>query len=256
MTTYFDPTDDGFGTLLWVGDRDAAEFRDAYDFCEAVVAQLAFRPNMTDAIRRPASAVRTLMLCLEHDTPLHREAFNALCERYPESKPLLLTGPLCAGSRPTPSQLYGCDAIRWDAWESELPAYLRRCGWANQPRPRSSSIGIVASQAENAKALMVLASTGSIPVVWCRPDQLARVQNIEEYWWDDSATEGSSWEELLSRVSDARAAHVWVTGQLTPERRQNALDAGVEAVIAKPHEFPRLLKRLDSASRDPIRRAA
>ncbi|MEO1614405.1 MAG: hypothetical protein AAFV88_01060 [Planctomycetota bacterium] len=247
---------EGFGTLLWIGDRDHEAFFDAYDFCDTAVSQLAYRKSMTDAIRRPASSVRTIVLCLEHDTPLHRAAFQSICELHPECKPLLLTGPLCAGSRPSPAEQYGCNAIRWDRWESELPAYLRRCGWANQPQPAAHSILVVASDAENARALLSIASSGKGPAVWCRPEQVGMVQQMDEIWWDDSATKGVSLGDVLSSWKSSSGRHVWVAGDLSPTTKAAALQAGMEAVIAKPAEYWRLLDRVCERSDTGIRRAA
>ncbi|MEM6469276.1 MAG: hypothetical protein AAF802_06875 [Planctomycetota bacterium] len=246
---------DGGGTLLWIGERDLEAFADAYDFCDAVVSQLAYRESMAEAIRRPASMVRTMLMCLEHDSPLHRAAFTNLCEQYAESKPLLLTGPLCAGARPSVEQQFGCKTIQWNEWRTQLPAYLRRCGWASQPEQRAHSIAIVASNADNARALFALAAVASVPVVWCRPERLGTVTGLAEYWWDDSATDPNTWETSLARVTNPDAKHVWIASGLTPIIRQQASSAGFDAVISKPNEFESLISRVERRDTS-IRRAA
>ena len=244
------------GTLLWIGDRDSVAFCDAYDFCESYVAQLAYRKDMDSALARPASAVRTILCCRDNDSAEAVDQFQRLCRQHPEAKAVLLLGPLCAGSRPSPSDLFDLPTIKWHEWESFLPAYLRRCGWANQQIEQPSSIAIVASSYANASALLAIATSGSASALWCRPDQLASLHHFDEIWWDDSATQGRSWNELFGRLNQLPRKSVWISGSVTPRSKFEAIDAGVDLVIAKPGDFSLLIQRVSGATGFQQRRAA
>ncbi|WP_182868038.1 hypothetical protein [Stieleria mannarensis] len=244
------------GTLLWIGDRDADAFSDAYDFCESHVSQLAYRVDLNTALLRPASAVRTILCCRDNDSAESIELFQTLCRLHADAKAFLLLGPLCAGARPAPSDLFDVPTITWHQWESFLPGYLRRCGWANQPSAAPESIAVVASSYANASALLSIASSGRASAVWCRPDQLATLRHFDEVWWDDSATQGESWEDLMNRLADPDCQHVWISGNVTPKTKFAARGAGVDLVIAKPGDFTLLIDRVAGGSGIQQRRAA
>lgn len=244
------------GTLLWVGDRDEPAFREAYDFCEAHVAQLAYRRDLNSALHRPSTSVRTILCCRNNDSAESREWFHMLCRLHRDAKAFLLLGPLCAGARPSPSDLFGVPTIAWHQWESVLPGYLRRCGWANRPAERPESIAVVASSSANASALLSIASCGDATSLWCRPDQRSRLRNFDQVWWDDSATLGRSWTELMSQLCESPKQHVWISSDVTPRSKQAALAAGCELVIAKPGDFSLLIDRAAGANLHRSRRAA
>lgn len=244
------------GTFLWVGDRDSDAFCDAYDFCESHVSQLAYRKDLTAALGRAASAVRTILYCRENDSSESLEQFQRLCRQHADAKAILLLGPLCAGSRPSPGELFVVPTIAWHEWESFLPAYLRRCGWANEPVERASSIAVVASSYANASALLTIASSGKASALWCRPDQLASLRRFDEIWWDDSATEGHSWDELQGHLRHEPRESVWISSNVTPRSKAAAIDAGVSLVIAKPGDFSLLIRRVAGEGGFQQRRAA
>lgn len=246
----------GYGTLLWIGDRDSVVYCDAYDFCETQVSQLAYRPDLRAAIERPATAVRTILCCRDNDSAKSIDLFQTICRLHADAKAFLLLGPLCAGSRPSPSDLFDVPAIRWHEWQSLLPAYLRRCGWANQPAERPSSIAVIASSYSNASALLAIASSGQAPAVWCRPDQLATLCQFDEIWWDDSSTHGKTWDVLFSRLRTPATKNVWISNDVTPRSKRSAIDAGVNLVIAKPGDFSLLIDRVANQNADHERRAA
>jgi hypothetical protein len=244
------------GTLLWIGDRDSIPFRDAYDFCEACVSQLAYRSDLDAAIDRPASSVRTILCCRENDSTETIERFQRVCGLYRDAKAILLLGPLCAGARPSAGELFDAPAFHWHQWESFLPAYLRRCGWANRPVWRPQSIAIVAASHSNASALLTIASSGQASAVWCRPEQLGSLHHFDEIWWDDSATIGHSWADLLGRLSDPPPRSVWISNHVTPGEKKSALAAGIELVIVKPGDFSLLIGRVAAADSLQGRQAA
>ncbi|MCS7469032.1 hypothetical protein NZK35_20460 [Stieleria sp. ICT_E10.1] len=244
------------GTLLWIGDRDSNAYCDAYDFCESHVSQLAYRADLKSALLRPASAVRTILCCRDNDSAESIELFRTLCRLHGDAKAVLLLGPLCAGARPSPADLFDVPTIHWHQWESFLPGYLRRCGWANPPSAAPQSIAVVASSYANASALLSIASSGPASAIWCRPDQLATLHRFDEIWWDDSATQGQPWDRLMDRLVDPPREHVWVSGNITPKAKSAAMEAGVDLVIAKPGDFSLLIDRASGASGLTQRRAA
>lgn len=239
------------GTLLWIGDRDSAVFCDAYDFCDTHVAQLAYRPELSTAILRPATTVRTIVCCRDNDSSQAITDFQTICQQHAEARAFLLLGPLCAGSRPSPADLFDAPAVRWHEWESVLPGYLRRCGWANQPVDRPGSIAVVASSFANASALLTIAAAGQSSTVWCRPDQIATLGDFDEIWWDDSATRGRSWDDLFNRLQAPATANVWVSGDVTPRSKRIAIEAGVSLVIAKPGDYSLLIERVAGQGAGP-----
>ncbi|MCA9140844.1 MAG: hypothetical protein KDB00_28935 [Planctomycetales bacterium] len=244
------------GTLLWIGDRDASAYYHAYDFCETQVSQLAYRRDLKTALQRPATSVRTILCCRDNDSAESVQLFQELCRRHPDAKPLLLLGPLCAGSRPSPGDLFGVPTINWHDWESFLPGYLRRCGWANQPVERPHSIAVVASNSANASALLSIASSGQASAVSCRPDQISSLRNFDEIWWDDSATKGRSWSDLLGQVREPARENVWISNDVTPRSRRLAIEAGISLVIAKPGDYSLLINRVVGSGTHEQRRAA
>ena len=244
------------GTLVWIGDRDSSSYRDAYRFCDAHVSQLAHRPDLQAAITRPSTAVRTILCCRDNDSSESIDLFGDVCRLHGDAKAILLLGPLCAGSRPSPSDLFDVPSINWHEWESFLPRYLRRCGWAKQPSQRPQSIAIVASSYSNASALMTIASSGLASATWCRPDQLASLRHFEEIWWDDSSTTGRGWDHLMGRLREPSRTNVWVSGNVTPRSKRTAHDAGVDLVIAKPGDFSLLIDRVACENAQRGRHAA
>lgn len=232
------------GTLLWVGDRDAEAFCDAYDFCESHVAQLAYRCDLRSALLRPATSVRTILCCRDNDATDSLQWFGELRKQHRDARTLLLLGPLCSGARPSPGSLFDVPTVRWHDWQSQLPAYLRRCGWANESQATTESVAVVAASYANASSLLTIATAGGRPAVWCRPEQRSSLRNFDEIWWDDSATIGRSWSELLGKLEHSPREQVWVSSDVHPRSRREALQAGINLVIAKPGDFSLLIERV------------
>ena len=245
-----------YGTLLWIGDRDSDVYRAAYEYCESHVSQLAHRSDLPTAIKRPSTAVQTIVCCQNNDSSETLELFRMICRLHDQANAILLLGPLCAGARPSPAENFDVPSIRWHEWESLLPRYLRRCGWTKQPATQPRSIAVVASRYANASALLAIASAGQAPAVWSRPHQLPSLHGFDEIWWDDSSTLGENWLELLNRPYVTRCEHVWVSGDVTPRSKRAAIDAGVGLIIAKPGDFSLLIDRVALQDQDHERRAA
>lgn len=237
-------TTSNHGTLMWIGDRDSITFRDAYAFCDRHVSQLAYRENLQSAIERVATSVRTMIYCRDNDSAHSAEHFRQARELYTDAKSILLLGPLCAGARPSASDLFQVPSVIWHQWESVLPAYLRRCGWANRPASPPNSIAVVAASYTKASALLAIASSGGASTIWCRPNQVAVLRQFDEVWWDDSATASEDWSQLLGRHFDDATDHVWISGHLTPNSKQRAIESGMELVITKPGDLSLLINRV------------
>ncbi|KAA5545519.1 hypothetical protein FYK55_07705 [Roseiconus nitratireducens] len=249
-------TPGGLGTLLWIGPRKGNRFRPAYDFCDSHAAQLAYRTDLDAAARRPAAGVNSIVLCLEHDSARLRRPFTQLRHKYPRAETALLMGPLCAGQRPHPSEVLGTPGIYWHEWETFLPSLLVRCGLIPRMRRAARGVLIVASRRANASALLAIAGSGTVPAMSCRPEQIRTVRNVQQVWWDDSATSRGGWEDRLRGSGHGDAEHVWIVGGVTPEQRAQALNAGVHQVIAKPGDFSPLLGRLRSLALEQRQSAA
>lgn len=234
----------GQGTLLWIGDRQSLTVRDAYSFCDANVSQLAYREDLESAMQRRATDVGVILLYRMNDSGRDRESFQRLCRQHPQATAALLLGPLCAGSRPSPADRFETPALYWHQWESKLPPLLLRCGLIRCQQPTPRSIAVVAQSYASASALLTIAGRGGIPSLWCRPDQLGALQNVDEIWWDDSATARTHWRCLLAHPNCQHRRHIWITNSVSPEQRQRAFDHGIEQVIVKPGDYTALLDRI------------
>ncbi|MDM4016169.1 hypothetical protein [Roseiconus lacunae] len=249
------PLDRSVGTLLWIGDRSALPFRDAYDFCETSVSQLAYRRTLHDALVRPASDVHGILLCQPNDASDRGVQWEQICEQYPHAVRLLLLGPLVAGSRPSPTETFATEGIWWHGWQNRLPQRLRECGVIDSLSPKPRSLAIVSQDRMMAEALLAIASVGAMPAVICRPDALNSIQGIDEYWWDDSATCGKPLNGVVSSVP-ARTKHLLISHFVTPRLCEQAKTAGFERVIAKPGDYHALLRRVSQSGARVERHAA
>ena len=246
----------GLGTLLWIGSRKSTYFRDAYEFCDGSVAQLAYRTNTADALQRPAAGVNVVLLCCENDSTMQRSSFRQLCLKHAQAETILLLGPLCAGCRPHPSELFQTPAVYWHEWEAYLPAQLIRCGHAVSTTRLPSSIAVVSSSHANGTSLLAIASSSRSPAVLLRPEQVTHAENISQYWWDDSATQSGSWQDRISRCRSRTAEHIWITGMLSVKAKQQAQRAGVGLILSKPGNLTPLFSRIAGIQTQTHRHAA
>ena len=251
--------DDSIGTLLWIGDRSLSIYSDAFQFCETGVAQIAFRQDLRSALERPALGVQLILWCVVNDSVADQSRFRKLKKLHSQANALLLLGPLCAGQRPHPSTIHSAPAIYWHEWEAWLPDQLIRCGFRPPDPKRPKFVAIVSSSAENAGALMQVASGAKIPSVWCLPDQLRRVSGVDQVWWDDSVVNSGNVASLRDRIvagGHRRAEHIWLAGNLTPQMKRIALENGVSRVVGKPGQVSQLVTPVGQAHRVFSRDAA
>jgi len=234
------------GTLLWIGGRDSRYFQQAYGYSESQVAQIAYRSNIAEALSRPATGVKTIACCRDNDSIAEHSDYLDLRQIHSHAEAFLLLGPLCAGQRPHPSEQFSTAAFYWHEWENYLPSQLVRCGLMPVDTLGPTSIAVISSRYDNASSLLAIASVDDTPAIWCSGDRVASLQNIDQYWWDDTATRQGDWPSRLAKCQNPDAEHVWITGLLTHQEKTRAVDAGVGLVVAKPGDLTVLIDRASS----------
>lgn len=265
------------GTLVWVGDRNLDEFLEAYRFCENRVAQIAVRRDLWDAVRRPASSVRRVIVTRDSRRPLDDDAFRELRRAYPSACFLELMGPLCGDgvAKVAPGQPVH---IHWHQANQILPGWLQaadaawdgpwaRCGPGDGRSERGDSrreggdsvarsVAVVAAVAANAEPLMDVAAAAGKVAVWCRHPDSFRLRNVDVVWWDDSATGrmgGDEWHRRMLAMRSAKMSdpqrHAWLVTAPNIEHCRTAYDAGVELILTKPARIEPLLAMLTSRAR-------
>ena len=252
------PADSLLGTVMWVGERDRTEFRDAYRFCEQHAAQLALRRDLADAVARPAAAVERIVVLCQNRQDLHRPLQLQLAECYPEASLVQLLGPLCAGAAPSRLEPFGTRRFYWHQANQVLPGWFRG-GLESRPEEPAPAVGlarsvaVIASNDATAEPLLDLAASAGATALWCRRADRFRIRNVDLFWWDDSAAPPASadvWRERLGSVATGAPAaprHAWLAGGPTAAQCRDALAAGVEAVITKPAQIHRLLETIQGA---------
>ena len=262
------------GTLIWVGDRNLDEFFEAFRFCENRVAQIAVRRDLWDAVRRPASSVRRVIVTRDSRRPLDDDAFRELRRAYPSACFLELMGPLCADgiAKAVPGQPF---RIHWHQANQVLPRWLPAAAgdgearWAGRGpgdvRPDrggsrrddggsvATSVAVVSAVAANAEPLMDLAASVGKVAIWCRQPDSFRLRNVDVVWWDDSATGrmgGDEWHRRMGAMRSGNRSgtqrHAWLVTAPHIEHCRTAYDAGVELILTKPARVEPLLEMLTS----------
>lgn len=231
------------GTLMWVGDTTAAEFRSAVQYCLLNVSQLAFRRDHREALARPASDVRWIVFAQSN-----RNWFDAepLINQYPTAKCMTLLGPLCQGFGFSRNR----DACDWQRWHDVMPE------WLDVERPttaRCRNVAVVAANLTAAEPLLELADSVGASAVWCRHPSRQSVRNFDAVWWDDSAAAPASqsgWHDRIEAFArpDRRVRHAWIANSPCLQDARDAQAAGIELLVSKPHRIDPLLGMLDQSA--------
>ena len=268
------------GTLMWVGDRRRAEFREAYAYCEQHAAQLASRRDLAEALARPAAAVERVVIARPTRLEPARQLQQELAAQYPSASVVHLLGPLCAGESPSQLEPLGTSRFYWHQANQVLPKWLgasqRDAVSADSPR---RSVAVIAATESAAEPLLDLAASAGATAVWCRRADRFRIRNVDLVWWDDSAAPAvpvETWRQRLATVSAAAPAwriggevapgapaqqvrHAWLVGGPTLRQCRQAGEAGVQTILTKPAQIGPLLSMISRAScgdaagrRDPI----
>ncbi len=244
------------GTLLWVGDRTLDELFETYRFCETRVAQLALRRDLSDAVRRPAAAVRRILVTRTTREPLDGSLLRELTQTYPAASVLQLLGPLCGGEVTGRDRTSDCHRIHWHQANQFVPQWLAACGGgaAESAEPLAGSVAVVAATATIAEPLMDLAASAGVVAVWCRHPDSFRLRNVDSVWWDDSVTgtmDRDAWHQRMmslgTRGAKRPGRHAWLVNAPNIEHCRTAYAAGVERILTKPACIEPLLEMLNVA---------
>lgn len=252
------------GTLLWVGDRDLPEFSDAYRYCESAVSQLAYRRDLGDAMRRPADAVRRIVITSPTRTRLDDPLLRDVCREYPAAEAVRLLGPLALGGKRDGGGSTRSQALPWHQAATFLVDWLGPAA-ADDPKrvvgdrssDRSRCVAIVAAGVIQAEPLLELAASAGAAAVWCRQPDPFRVRNIEIVWWDESAAPAETpagWQRRFDDLAgfDRLGAkrHAWCVASPHLSDCRAARDAGVERIVVKPGRIGPLVEMLHSPAVD------
>ncbi len=248
-------------TTLWIGQRQSAAFRDAYEYCELSSAQMAHRVDFADAAARPASNVRWVVVARVDRSPLPQSLLQTAAKRYCDADWLTLEGPHCAGAMRR-SVDRSLESVRSSTtcylhqWHQHLPGWMadatRSPGSVQYLAPRS--LGIIADQFHNAETLMDLACGAAVAAVWLPTAHSHRMRNFDLLWWDDSvafATSSRDWSKRLGRDRPSapggrsRAANVWLTNNPCYLAASRAIAGGIDLVLTKPLRIETLLHTLE-----------
>ena len=241
------------GTLIWIGDRETTEFREAYRFCEDNVPQLALRRDLTDAVARPAGLVDRIVLARGWRHPITSTEVNALIATYPQASGLQLRGPLCEGDRH--DHAWAGERCGWQEWNQVLPGWLRgpMVTEVNDGDRTTTSVAVVAATLASADPLMDVIVGEGATAIWCpRPDAM-RVRGVHAVWWDDSIAGPATaceWQQRLagSGAAPDRCQHVWLVNGPRRAACTSARQGGVSLVLGKPFRIACLAETL--ATRD------
>jgi hypothetical protein len=246
------------GTLMWIGDSTSPEFSDAYQHCLAQVAQLAMRRNFDDALCRPATAVRCILVTQSTRQQLDRRCLEKLRETYPDASFLNLQGTLCEGMRGLTEPVFGPNRHYWHRWNQILPEWLGSCGVASDCSQQLSQLGcrsvaVLTSTFVAGESLMDLAESAGATAVWCRRPDTHRVRNVDAVWWDDSVagpTSSLGWRERIAAfASEGRSPqHAWIVNAPRLDEKREATRGGIDVVVSKPHRINCLVEMLANRS--------
>ncbi len=254
------------GTLLWIGNRSAGEFRDAFEYCESLAPQVATRIDIDDCLNRPAAQVAGIVITRQIRQAFHETDLQTIRQAYPDATMIQLLGSLCAGERPRPTEPFGEKTIYWHQWNQHFPTWLRDCGVVSNVAPKPTfSVAIVASDLSSAQPLMDLAAASDAAAIWCKHPNHHLARNVDAVWWDESAAQPTTvnrWQDRIA-VFDAHDAasrfdgatstdsrkrkcrHVWLASWPRREDVRSAIAGGVELVISKPYEISLLEQTIE-----------
>lgn len=239
------------GTLLWIGDHTSAEFREAFEYCQRTAAQIAIRADLAEALRRPASDVKCMVVAQSTREILPTDALTALDELYPRISRLNLLGSLCEGFCRRGDPFFSNQRYYWHCWNQVLPEKLQDCGAPDErDSQRGRSVAVIAAHFNAAEPLLELADSAQVTSVWSRqPDRFA-IRNIDEVWWDDSVARpvsSSVWKQRISGICSKMRTprHTWITATPRIDQQRQARLGGVGVIVSKPYRIDCLLEMLD-----------
>ena len=233
-------------TLVWIGDPHAAEFQEAYDHCVAHAAQVALRPNLDEALRRPASHVGYIVQTNDSREPLDFDQQQQLASLYPQASMIRLLGTLCEGMRIEEEPIQGANRVYWHRWQQVLPGWLES---ESEPQAKVGTVVVLAASYTLAEPLLELAESAGATAIWCRQVETLKLRNVDTVWWDDSVaspTSSRGWRQRLEavRTRDAGSRHAWIANAPRLNQHRDAIRGGVDVILSKPHRIEALTATL------------
>lgn len=235
------------GTLLWIGPRNGGEFAPPHRFCETTASQIAWRPSIQVALRRPASDVRCIVIAQDNRASISEVSLASLAKLYPDASRLNLLGSMCEGVCRYPVAYFGGDRHYWHRWNQILPDFVRSCGVVDQSGRRATSVLILASRFTDAETLLDLAESTGATAVWSRSSDTMRVRNVDAVWWDESvvtATTAETWMARTRAIGNSAARHAWIASGIRADQWNAAIAGGVERIVSKPYRIEPLIEML------------
>jgi hypothetical protein len=225
---------------------------------------LAYRRDLEDAVRRPADAIRRIVITSPTSKPPDEPLLRDVCREYPAAGVVRLLGPLALGGKRDSSGATRPQALPWHQAVTFLVDWLgpasadtpeRVGGDRSSDRPRS--VAIVAASVIQAEPLLELAASVGAAAVWCRQPDPFRVRNIEIVWWDDSAAPAETpvgWHRRFDDLAgfDRLGAkrHAWCVASPHLSDCRAAREAGVERIVVKPGRIGPLVEMLEGPAVD------
>lgn len=236
-------------TLLWIGPRSTPEFSSAYRVCEQAAAQVAYRANMDQAFRRPASQVATIVVA-EPDSKslnLDTDALERLKADHPAARVLRIQGAL-RSSHPGNRLSHREGVCDWHQAADRLSHWL---GYRPEHRPRPRVVAVMCCHQPTTEMLMELIQDSGVSAIAARNASSLLARHVDCFWWDDSVADHrttSRWRRQLQAVqpcASPHARHVWMSGLPTTTGIAAAQNAGIDDVLSKPIEYAALRATLE-----------
>ena len=244
------------GTLMWIGDRSTDQARDAYDYCESNSPQIAYRATMQDAIARPASHVRQILIYRPECDGFSAQEQANLTAVFPDAYPIEMISSLGEGQGRSPGTGLLIEAFYWHRWNQVLPEWLAPKISEPTAEPVTSdcsprtSLAVVAANHATAETLMDIASSVDAVSIWCRNAKSLTARNFSVVWWDDSVAAAASSPAWRLRIAEFEkhstipSRHVWLANAPRSADCRQANAGGIETVISKPYRIGALLATL------------
>ena len=190
-----------YRTVLWIGNRDANEVRDAYETAEQCSFQLAYRPSLASAVDRPASDVDMIIVAAGDRAEISQSHLGELNRRHPSAKRMLLRSPLCSGVRLEGDSFFGDHRHNW----LEAAEVLQQIIGSESAAPRSANcVAVIASNFGSAETLLQVAENAGCSAFWCRSESTLAVRGVDTVWWDDSfaiPTDAAGWTKRMTAMA-------------------------------------------------------
>lgn len=242
------------GTLIWIGPRTSAETRDAFEYCQRHASQLALRDSLSDAVARPADAVRGIVVSRQARQSVDGSHLAAIAERYPDARRTVLIGSNAEGEGRTGFPWPGWQRVDWHAWNQIFPSWFSEPS-QSLPTTAAGLTLVVAATLQHAEALLDTLDQWSVAALWQSQPSQATARHVQRVIWDDSAapaTTASQWQQRLQSVHLApQARHAWTVHYPRADQLASARRGGIDVSLSKPYLHASLFRFLSPAPPSP-----